>query len=132
MYKWLILPILFRFDAEQVHHGRVEVMHRHRLLDDVVAELVGLAVLHARAHAGAGQERREAARMVVATVVFVGEIGRSAALPLLRRRLRDKTMARAIRGRPGPALFEASSIRANTAWTPSRLRSSSADRKSVV
>ena len=29
--------------------------------------------------------------------VFVGEIGRSAALPLLRRRLRDKTMARAIR-----------------------------------
>ena len=59
--------------AQQVQHRRVEVADRQRVLDDVVAELVGLAVDLAAAGAAAGHPHREAARVVVAAVVVLGE-----------------------------------------------------------
>ena len=61
------------FDAHQVQDGRVEVVHVHAVLDDVVAEVVGLAVGHALVDAGAGHQDREAARVVVAAVVGLRE-----------------------------------------------------------
>ena len=51
----------------------MEVVDRKRVLDDVVAELVGLAVDLAALGAAAGHPHREAARVVVAAVVLLGE-----------------------------------------------------------
>ena len=56
-------------DAEQVQHRGVEVADVDRVLDDVVAEVVGLAVDRAALRAAAGHPHREAARVVVAAVV---------------------------------------------------------------
>jgi len=56
-------------DAEQMQHRRVQVVDVDAILGDVVAEVVGRAVGIAGADAAAGQPEREAARMMVATVV---------------------------------------------------------------
>ena len=60
-------------DAHEVHDGRVEVVHMHGVADDVVAVVVGLAVRGAFSHAGTGEEDAEAARVMVASVVGLGE-----------------------------------------------------------
>ena len=60
-------------DAKQVQHGGVEVADLNRVLDDVVGEVVGLALERATFHAAAGEPHREAARVMVAAVVFVRE-----------------------------------------------------------
>ncbi len=60
-------------DAEQVHDGGLEVVHMHRIPDDVVAEVVGLAVDRARLCAAARHPNREAARMMVAAVFGCSE-----------------------------------------------------------
>ena len=59
--------------AEEVKHRRVEVVNREGILDDVVAELVGLAVDLTALGAAAGHPHGEAARVVVAAVVLLGE-----------------------------------------------------------
>ena len=51
----------------------MEVVDRERVLDDVVAELVGLAVDLAALGAAAGHPHGETARVVVAAVVLLGE-----------------------------------------------------------
>ena len=61
------------FDAHQVENRRVEVVYMHAILDDIVTEVVGLAVGRALVDAGAGHQYREAARMVVAAVVGLRE-----------------------------------------------------------
>ena len=55
--------------AHEVHDRGVEVRDVQRVLDDVVAEVVGLAVDTAALGAAASHPHREAARVVVATVV---------------------------------------------------------------
>jgi hypothetical protein len=58
-------------EAEQVQHRGVEVADVHGILDDVVGEVVGLAVDRPAFHAAAGHPHREAARVVIAPVVLV-------------------------------------------------------------
>ena len=55
--------------AHQVEDRRVDVPDVDRVLDDVVAEVVGLAERDAGLDAGAGEPVDESARMVVAAVV---------------------------------------------------------------
>ncbi len=64
----------FVVDPEQVLHRGVEVVHVHRVLDDVVAELVGLAVDMAAFDAAAGHPEAEATGVVVATVGVLGDL----------------------------------------------------------
>ena len=60
-------------DAEQVEHRRLEVVDVDRILDDVVREVVRLAVDDAALHTAAGHPDAVAAGMVVAAVVVGGE-----------------------------------------------------------
>ena len=61
-------------DAHQVHDGRLEVVHMHRVLDDVVADLVGFTVGDAGTDAAAGHPVGETARMMVAPVIGACDI----------------------------------------------------------
>ena len=56
-------------DAQQMKHRCVEVMHVHRVLHHVVAEVIGRAEHKPRPDAAASHPDREAARMMVATEV---------------------------------------------------------------
>src|SRR5688572_4415363 len=58
-------------EAEYLEHGRVEVADVDGVLDDVVAEVVRLAVDGAALEAAAGHPHGEAARVVVAAVVLL-------------------------------------------------------------
>ena len=57
-------------EAELVEQGRGEIADVHRVLDDVVREVIRLAVRQPAADAAAGEPEREAARVVVAAVVL--------------------------------------------------------------
>ena len=57
-------------ETEQVQHGRVEVADRDRGFDDVVREVIGLAVNRATFGSASGHPPREAARMMIATVIL--------------------------------------------------------------
>ena len=57
-------------DAQAMEQGGVEIVNVHRVVDDVVAVVVGLAVDVSALDATAGQPDREAASMVVASVVW--------------------------------------------------------------
>src|SRR5207245_4517513 len=61
-------------DAQAMKDCGVHVMDVHRVLDDVIAEIVGLAVDDARLDATAGHPDREAARMVIAAVIVLGKL----------------------------------------------------------
>ena len=58
-------------DAHEVHERGVEVVHMHRLVDDVVAVVVGFSVGDAGLRAAAGEPHGEATRMVVAAVIVL-------------------------------------------------------------
>ena len=60
-------------DAELVQQRGVEVVDVDGILDDVVAEVVRLADDVAALDAGAGHPEAEAARVMVAAVVVLGE-----------------------------------------------------------
>ena len=60
-------------DAEAMQKGRIQVVHVTRFVDDVVAEVVRLAIDSAAFDAAAGHPHAEAARMMVAAVVCRGE-----------------------------------------------------------
>ena len=60
-------------DAKAVQDRRVQIVDMHGVFDDVVAEFVGFAVDDAGLDAAAGHPDREAARVVVAAVVFAGQ-----------------------------------------------------------
>ena len=53
-------------NAKKVEHGRVEVVHMDATVDDVVGQLVGLAVGDTRFDTATGHPVSEAVRMVVA------------------------------------------------------------------
>lgn len=57
--------------AEQIENGGVEIVDVHRVADDVVAEIVGLAVNKTAFDTSTGQPVREAAGMMI-TAVIVG------------------------------------------------------------
>ena len=61
-------------DAQAVQHRGVQIVHVDRVARDVVAEVVGLAVAHARLDAAAGQPDGEAARMMIAAVVVCRQL----------------------------------------------------------
>src|SRR5258705_9715909 len=54
-------------EPHQLQDGGVEVVNLDRILDDVVAEIVGLSDRNARLDAASGHPDRERARMVVAS-----------------------------------------------------------------
>src|SRR5262245_51299159 len=53
-------------DSQAVENRRVEITEVDRILDDVVAKIVGLAVFDPRLYAGARQPHGEAAAVMVA------------------------------------------------------------------
>src|SRR5262245_62611164 len=61
-------------DAEQVQDRRLQIVDVDRIADDVVAEVVGLAVGCAGAAAAAGHPDREAAAVMIAAVSRLREI----------------------------------------------------------
>ena len=60
-------------DAHEVEDRGVELAEVDRVLHDVVAEVVSLAVRDARLHAGTGHPHGKAAWVVVAAVVGLGQ-----------------------------------------------------------
>src|SRR5262245_26198369 len=60
-------------EAEQVQNRRVEVANVDRVFDDVVAEVVGLAVDGTGASTAAGHPHGETPRVVVAAVVGLAQ-----------------------------------------------------------
>jgi len=61
-------------DAQAVHDGGVEFVDVDRILDNVVAEVIGFAVDDAALDAAAGHPHTEVSRVVIAAVVFFGEL----------------------------------------------------------
>src|SRR4051812_41527682 len=60
-------------EAQEVQHGGVKVADVDRILDDVVGEIVGFAVDHTPFDAAAAHPDGEAARMMIAAVVLLGQ-----------------------------------------------------------
>src|SRR5579862_6342274 len=60
-------------DPELTQDRRVQVSHMHRVLDDVVGEIVRLSVADSGFDAAAGHPHREAARMMVPAIVVLGQ-----------------------------------------------------------
>ena len=54
------------FEAEEMQDRRVQIVNMHLVLDGMEAELIGLAVNHARLDAAAGHPDGVAVRMMVA------------------------------------------------------------------
>ena len=61
-------------DPELEKDRRMEVVHVHRVLRDVVAEVVGAAVGHAGLDAAAGHPEGEATRVVIAAINVAGQL----------------------------------------------------------
>ena len=61
-------------DAQAMEDGGVQVVDVHGIGDDVVAEVVGLAVNHPRLDACAGHPEGEALRMMITAVIVAGEL----------------------------------------------------------
>src|SRR5204863_10163034 len=59
--------------AQAMEDGSVQIVHVDRVLDDVIAEVVGFSVGHPSFNATSGEPDGEAARMMVAAVVVLGE-----------------------------------------------------------
>src|SRR5439155_4968375 len=64
----------FVINSQAMQDGGVHVVDVDRLLNDVVAEVVGLAVDDAGFDAAAGHPGREATRMVIAAVIVFGQL----------------------------------------------------------
>ena len=60
-------------DTHQVEDGCIEVVHMHWVPGNIVTIIVGLAVDQTSSNPGAGQQGREAAGMVVPTIIVSGE-----------------------------------------------------------
>src|SRR5690242_552764 len=65
-------------DAETVKNRRVQVVHVYRILHDVVAKVVGLAVRNSGLDAASGHPDSETAWMMIAAVV----VGRQLSLAI--------------------------------------------------
>ena len=61
----------FVVDAQLVQYGRVQVMHMHRVPNDVVALVIGLTMHQAGFHSSPGEHVTEATRMMIAPAVFL-------------------------------------------------------------
>src|SRR5262245_9629326 len=60
-------------EAQQLKHCRMEIADVNGVLDDIVTEVVRLAVDGPTLDAAAGHPHREAARMMIPAVVLLGE-----------------------------------------------------------
>ena len=63
----------FVVDAEEVENGGVEIVDMDRVLDDVVAIVIGDAVADSGLDAGTGQKDGKALGVMVSTVVVASE-----------------------------------------------------------
>ena len=63
----------FVVDAQALQHRSVEVVDVHRIADAVIAEIIGLAVNVTLPNSATGHPHGEAAAMMVAAVVVLGE-----------------------------------------------------------
>src|ERR1041385_2666299 len=55
--------------AQQAKHSGIEIANMNRILDDVIAEIIGLPVNVTRFRSASGHPCGEAARMMIAAVV---------------------------------------------------------------
>ena len=62
----------FMIDAQQMQHRGMQVMHVNRIVENVVAVVVGFSIGNARFDAAAGQPDRKAPGMVVPAVIVFG------------------------------------------------------------
>ena len=94
-------------DAEQVEEGRVEVVHVDRILDRVVAELVGRPMGDPPPHAPAGHPHRERVGMVVPAIGVPRHLGDRGATELTtpdhQRVIQQPTLSKD--GLPGSAPY---------------------------
>ena len=60
-------------DAHEVHERGLKVVHMNGVFDDVVAEVVGLAIAESGFYACSGHPHAETAWVVVTSVVVFGE-----------------------------------------------------------
>ena len=61
-------------DAQTVQDGGIQVVDVNGVFDDVVTKVVGLAIDHAGLDSAAGHPDGKTLRMMVAAIVFTGEI----------------------------------------------------------
>ena len=61
-------------DAKQVEHGGVKVAHVNGVLNDVVTEIIGLAVMHTALDSSAGKPAGEATGMVITPIIGACDI----------------------------------------------------------
>lgn len=59
--------------AQELHGRRVEVMNRNGVLDDVIGEVIRVAVDDTWLGSAASHPHREASRMVISAVVVLGQ-----------------------------------------------------------
>src|SRR5262245_12058823 len=60
-------------DSQRMQHRRMQIVDRHRAVDDVVREIVSFSIGDAWRKSATGQPHREAARMMIAPIVFRGQ-----------------------------------------------------------
>ena len=60
-------------NTDQIHRCSIEIMDMYGVLDDVVAKVVGFAVNVPMLDAGTGQPDAKASRVMVATIIFMGQ-----------------------------------------------------------
>src|SRR5215471_18214390 len=61
-------------DTQAMKNRRVQVVHMHGVLRDVIAVIVCFAKADSRLYAGAGQPHSKATRMMIAPIVICGEL----------------------------------------------------------
>ena len=64
---------LLMIDPQQVQHRGLKIVHMHRILHDVVTEIVGFAISNAGLYATARHPDRKTTRMVIASVIICSE-----------------------------------------------------------
>src|SRR5665213_1781551 len=64
----------FMIYAHQIQQGGLEVMHVHRILYNVITEIIGFSIGDPSFHAGAGHPHGETARMVIASIIICSEL----------------------------------------------------------
>ena len=60
---------LFVIDAEAIQDGGVQIANMNRILDDIISEIVGLAIHRSSFYSSSGHPFRETLGMVVSSII---------------------------------------------------------------
>lgn len=61
-------------DSQTVQNGRVEIVDVHRIVNDVVTKVVGLAVIKSRLESASSDAGRKASAMMITTIIIFGQL----------------------------------------------------------